>query len=183
MQLHLSTTLLVAEGVCLAIAGAAAITDWRTGRIPNWLTLPPLAVAPLAWGLVAGWKGVLLVSLLGAAAAALVPYLMFRRDAAGGGDVKLFAALGAVGGLSLGLEAEVFCFVAAALFSLGRLAWGGKLFRTLWNAVSILVNPILPRRWRREVKPELMTPVRMGAFALAGVLVAVGLRHPTWLWQ
>ncbi len=31
----------------LGLALTAAITDWRRGEIPNWLTLPPLIVAPV----------------------------------------------------------------------------------------------------------------------------------------
>ena len=32
--------------VAIAIAAIGAVLDWRKGEIPNWLTLPALALAP-----------------------------------------------------------------------------------------------------------------------------------------
>ena len=31
------------------VTAVAAWTDWRTGKIPNWLTLGALGCAPVAW--------------------------------------------------------------------------------------------------------------------------------------
>ena len=31
----------------MVITGVATVIDWKTGLIPNWLTLGPLAAAPL----------------------------------------------------------------------------------------------------------------------------------------
>jgi prepilin peptidase CpaA len=104
--------------------------------------------------------------------------LLFRKGAAGGGDVKLFAAIGGVTGLGVGLEAQLATFLLAALISLGRLAWRGRLVRTLANSLFVGLNPFLPSRWRREVAPELMTMVRLGGFAFFGTLLALFLRHP-----
>ncbi len=168
--------LLVVQGAAVLIAAIGAVTDLRTGHIPNWLTLPPLVVAPLVLGLVGGLHG-FVGSLFGILVCGLVPYLLFRRGGMAGGDVKLFAAIGAVTGYDLGLEAELLAFIAAALFSLVLLAWNGKLISTLLNSVFLGLNPILPRRWRREVKPELMSSVRLGGSIFAGTLVAVLLRH------
>ncbi|HTE51111.1 MAG TPA: A24 family peptidase [Kofleriaceae bacterium] len=167
----------IAHGSALVIAAIAAVTDFRRGEIPNWLTLPPLVVAPVVHAITGGpWAG---LSSVGAAVlCGLVPYWLFRRGAAGGGDVKLFAAIGAIAGLSLGVEAQLATFMAAAVISLGRLAWRGRLLRTIANALFLAINPILPRRFRREIAPELMTAVRLGAFALAGTLLAVAMRHP-----
>src|SRR5262245_30441442 len=99
----------IAHGSALLIAAVAAVTDFRRGEIPNWLTLPPLAVAPAAYGILHGPWGAL-GAIAAATVAGLVPYLLFRRGAAGGGDVKLFAALGATAGLSIGIEAELCTF-------------------------------------------------------------------------
>ncbi|HWM84467.1 MAG TPA: A24 family peptidase [Kofleriaceae bacterium] len=171
----------IAHGSALLIAAIAAVTDFRRGEIPNWLTLPPLVVAPIAYGILHGpWAA------LGAVAAmvvcALVPYMLFRRGAAGGGDVKLFAALGAVAGMSIGIEAQLVTFMAAAVITLGRLAWNGRLLRTLSNAVFLGLNPILPGRWRRPVAPELMSVVRLGGFAFVGTTLALFMRQPA-PWQ
>ena len=163
----------IAAAVAFVVAGVAALWDWRTGRIPNWLTLPPLVVAPLVYAVVVEPRAAL-TSLLSAAICGLVPYILFRQRAMGGGDVKLFAALGAVTGfdLRLGLEIELAAFFVGALFAMGKLAYDGKLMRTLGNTFFLTLNPVLPRGWRREVTPELMSTIRMGVpiFIGAGLM-------------
>lgn len=158
--------------VMICIAVIAAITDWRTGEIPNWLTLPVILGAPLVYFALLG-QHALVVSLIGIGGCGLVPYLLFRSDAIGGGDVKLFAALGAVGGLQLGLEAELLGLGAAAILALVLMAWRGALRRTLANVFRVATNPIVPKRMRAEVTPDMMTSMRLGFPVLIGTVTAV----------
>src|SRR6202162_4315332 len=76
----------------LAIAGGW--TDWRTRRIPNWLTVPGLllGIAMNSW--LHGWPGAK-ASLLGAGLglALLLPFVLIRS--LGAGDWKFVGALGA----------------------------------------------------------------------------------------
>jgi prepilin peptidase CpaA len=171
---------LVAAAIVTAIA---AWIDYRTGHIPNWLTLGPLAAAPLAHAAVAFAMGrqsaaldALGLSLLGALVCGLVPLLLFRVDAIGGGDVKLLAAVGALCGPLLGIEAELYGFLTAAALAPARLAYEGKLLRVLGNTAAIAMNPLLPRGKRREISPEMLTKIRFGPAIFAGVLVAVILQ-------
>jgi len=160
---------------CVVITLVAAITDARTGHIPNWLTLPPLVVGPLAWTHHGGlWNidGSLVLSVLSALVCSLVPWILFRKAAIGAGDVKLFAAVGALGLLSLGIEAQFYSFCAGSLFAMARLAWEGRLFRTLGNTVFLALDPVLPRKWRRPMTRELMTKMRFGAAIFVGTFVA-----------
>lgn len=108
----MSTALLSA----LAIATLAALADWRDGQIRNWITLPPLAAAPIAYGFLLGPSGALLC-IVSAVACAFVPYGVFRNGGMGGGDVKLFAALGATTGFDIitGLEIQLVSLGVAAL--------------------------------------------------------------------
>lgn len=160
----------------LLLSGAAAVTDARTGHIPNWITVPPLLVAPVLHGL---WGGLfpLGMSLAAILVCGLVPYLMFRRGACGGGDVKLFAALGALGGPGFGLEAQLFGFTVAIFCALVLLTWHGKLFTTLKNTAFLGLNPVLPRRYRRKLAPESMATIRLGIPIFCGVLAAVWVRR------
>jgi prepilin peptidase CpaA len=171
---------LVAQLFALLVAATATVTDWRTGHIPNWLTFPPMLAAPIVHGLFSGIPGFTL-SLIGIAACGLVPYIVFKLGGMAGGDVKLLAALGAVLGPFVGIEAEFIAFIVAAIFALGRLAWEGKLLRTLGNTGRLAVNPFLPRRKRREVPDEMMSSMRLGASIFVGTLIAVLLRNPL-LW-
>jgi len=165
----------------VVLSGIAAFTDTRNGTIPNWLTLPPLIIAPLAYGIAFGWDGAL-PSVIGIFVCGLVPLLLFVRQAIAGGDVKLLASIGAIAGYHLGLEIELMAFLVACIYSLIRLAWEGKLLRTLTNALFILVNPVLPKAKRREIKPELMTQLRFGASVLGATLLVLGMKVvPLWI--
>jgi len=172
--------ILLVHGAAVVIAAVGAITDWRTGHIPNWLTLPPLVIAPIAHGLAFGVRG-LLLSVGGLIACGLVPYFLFRRDAMAGGDVKLFAALGAVLGVFGGIEAQFLAFIAGALFALGRLAWRGRLLRTLGNSFYVGLNPILPKKWRREIPVELLESTRLGVAIFVGTVLA-SLNRTSIIW-
>jgi prepilin peptidase CpaA len=154
----------------------AAVTDARTGRIPNWLTLP-LGGVGLALHTAVGGLGGALLSLSGLALAGALPWLLYRSTsgkAIGGGDVKLFAGLGALMGPFLGLELELSAFIVLGIFLLVRLSFSGGLFRVLKNTVFVALGPVLPSRWRKAIEPTSLTEVRMGpAIAVAALSVAL----------
>ena len=160
----------------LLVTAIAATTDVRSGLIPNWLTLPALVAAPALHAFL-GDEGALQASLLGIAMCGLAPYLLFRAGALGGGDVKLFAAIGAIAGPALGLEAQILGLTAAAVYVLGRLAWRRTLGAVLRRAGRILVNPLLPPTRRRPVAHEELTEVRLGASIFVGTTLAVLAHH------
>jgi prepilin peptidase CpaA len=163
----------------VVLTAAAAITDTRSGIIPNSLTLPPLIAAPAVFFLALG-PTALLGSLLGALLCGAGPYLLFRRGALGGGDVKLFAAIGAIAGATLGLEVQILGLCAGALYATARLLCRGELLRVLGNAGRMMVNSILPARLRKETTPQSFTHVRLGASIFAGTLLAVAGQHGAW---
>jgi prepilin peptidase CpaA len=169
------------------IAAIAAVSDLRTGEIPNWLTLGALLVAPIAHVAVAlaahaAGQAALLEggsSLLGAIACSVVPALLYRQDAIGGGDLKLLAAVGALLKPYFGLEAEMYSFFAAGLIAPAFLAYEGKLFRTMKNTALLALNPLLPKKKRRQVEPALLTWFRFGPAIFLGTAVEAYLhwRH------
>lgn len=166
-----------------SIALVAAAIDYKTGHIPNWLTLPALALAPLLHLVLGSVKGGLEhgveaagCSLSGAAACAVIPLVLYRAGAIGGGDVKLLAALGALCRPMIGVEAEFYAFLAAALFAPAKLAWEGKLLKTLGNTLALMLNPVLPKHRRRELSPEMMTSLRFGPAIFVGVVGAAYLQ-------
>ena len=173
--------LFIVHALLVVVTIVAAVIDWRTGHIPNWLTLPLLVIGPVFWLIfdlrTTGHLELFYWSLAGLVGCAIVPLIMWRKNAMGGGDVKLFMGIGAVGTLPLGIEAQLLACIAGALFALGRLAWQGKLFRTVGNAFYLGLNPVLPKKYRREIKPELMTMVRFGGAIAIGTALAVLLAH------
>jgi len=167
----------------IAVAAIAAWRDWRTGEIPDRMTLLPLALAPLVHfaapllrgsGFDAGVEAAG-SSVLGAVACAAAPMLLYKMsdgNAIGGGDVKLLAAMGAILMPMAGIEAEFYAFMAAMLIAPARLAWEGKLFRVLGNTLALALNPFLPRHRRRQISPEMMTSMRFGPAVFLGVCCA-----------
>jgi len=169
------------------IAAIAAWFDWRSGEMPNVVTLGPLIAAPVAHGVLAAVTSrtfnatveAMGFSVLGAAVCAAVPLALYRASAIGGGDVKLFAALGALLRTLVGVEAQFYACLAACVIAFGRLAYEGKLFRVLGNTVMLAVNPLLPKERRREVTPDMMTWARFGPAIFVGTSAAaiVHWRH------
>ena len=172
----------IALGLALAIAGTAAISDSRSATIPNWLTLPPIIVGPIAYGMAFG-LGFGLQCIGAVLASGIGPYVLFRQRVMGGGDVKLFAALGAATGFDplLGLQIQLGAFATVMLFALPALAWKGRLFVTLASAVVVPLNRVLPPRYQLRVTDDLLTPVRMGGAVFASTTVCA-LPHllPSW---
>lgn len=167
---------LVAAVAVTAVGGAI---DLRTGQIPNALTLGAIALGLGAhavtgvveaglWGATTGFG----VAALGGLLCGLAPLLLFSLGAMGGGDVKLLVALGVLVGPMVGLEAELYAYVAAALFAPLRLAYEGKLLATLGNTLALVVNPLRPKDKRKALPPEMLSEMRFGPAIFAGALAA-----------
>lgn len=169
--------------VAIAIAAVGAVFDWRKGEIPDWLTLPAILAAPVLHIVrfklakesmeSAAFEGA--YSLGGAALSAVVPLLLFRQSAIGGGDVKLFIALGAILQPVLGVEAQMYGFFAGAILAPARLAYEGKLIATLKNSLSILTNLFLPKTKQKTVDAAALSWFRLGPAILLGVVLTAYL--------
>jgi prepilin peptidase CpaA len=163
----------------VVVAAVAAWFDFRTGHIPNWVTLGPLCLAPIAHFALQLFRATSSVavqaagvSVLGAAVCALVPLMLYRAGAIGGGDVKLLAAMGAIFRPLVGIEAEFYAFLAAALIAPARLAYEGKLMQVLGNTLTLALNPFRPKERRRQITPEMMTSIRFGPAIFLGAFAA-----------
>lgn len=163
--------------IVLAVAAtlAAALTDARTGHIPNWITFGAFFAGFGAHGFLAFQRGgfaavpsALLSCVIGAALCALVPLFLYRSRAIGAGDVKLFIALGAIAHSMMGLEMELCGFIAGSLIAPIRLAWEGKLGNTLKRSFYVLANPVLPKARRKDIAAESMTWFRLGPAIFLG---------------
>jgi prepilin peptidase CpaA len=168
----------VTYGAMLVVTLLAGVTDLRSGLIPNWLTLPVLVAGPLLAAALEGWRG-FIGGLLGIVVAGLVPLMFYRLGGMGGGDVKLFAALGALGGPKLGLEIELLALSCAFFWGVLRLAYEGRLGRAFGNSGRLFVNAFVPERKRKPVVPEQLTSLRIGAAIFFGTLLTVA--DHTWL--
>jgi len=179
MEPHHHVVLVVAALVALV----GATLDWKKGEIPHWLTLPALGFAPLLHvgryalakeGLeTALYEGA--YALGGAALSAIVPLVLFRKGALGGGDLKLLVALGAILQPLLGVESQLYGFFAGALLAPAKLAYDGKLLSTIRNAAMIGANWFLPATRQRAIDASALTWFRLGPAIFLGVLLTAYL--------
>lgn len=158
-----------------AAAGCAAVTDWRTGHIPNVIPAVAFAgalVGHFAVGTSYGGPTTGLAhvgfAVLGAVVCGMVPLFMYVKGAIGAGDVKLFAALGALLHTMGGLEAQTYAFIAAALLAPAKLAADGRLLRTLANTATLMLNPLRPKAKRKAIPAEMVSWYRLGPAVFLG---------------
>lgn len=126
----------------VSITLIATYTDLRYLQIPKWLTLPTIALGlvfnivlgaltngPRGSFLIGGEGGFLgaldglLLSVLGCATGFGLFLLMFVLSTCRGGDVKLFAGVGAWVGPMLCLYLLAGTIIAVVLMSMARLVW------------------------------------------------------------
>jgi len=87
----------IISGLAIAVALTGGWTDWRSRRLPNWLTVSGFSAGLAANAILGGWPGVK-TSLLGAGAMLLVLLPVVLLRGLGAGDWKLMGALGAIVG-------------------------------------------------------------------------------------
>lgn len=130
----------LASGIVIALAVGAGAMDYRTRRIPNWLTV---------WGALAGvvlsglaGDGALLRSLGGMGVALAVGVLLYGLKALGAGDAKFMAAVGAWAGWTRLPGAFLAMLGGGALFA---LIWSARhrLFRATLLSTSTMVGTAL----------------------------------------
>lgn len=164
----------------VCITAIAAYTDLRWGLIPNALTLGGAlagALGQLAYGWqLGGWRAglsALGASLAGGVLCALAPLVLFAKGGMGGGDVKLFAALGVCCQPLLGIEVQLYAFVLAASFVPLQLLRQGRLRELLVRAGHALLQPLLPRARRRALAPAAAHWLRLGPAIFGGTVLAL----------
>jgi prepilin peptidase CpaA len=156
----------------LAVAIVAGVSDWRTRRIPNWLTVSG-AVVGIAINTILYHLPGLKTSLLGLALglALLFPFVIVRS--LGAGDWKLAGSLGACLGPHPLLTVLIGAILVAGVMALILVIWKGRLKQTLRNIGRLLASILSLRMPGPEVSldnPE-STKVPFGvAMALACVL-------------
>lgn len=118
--------------LAIAVALTGGWTDWRSRRLPNWLTVSGFSAGVLANVVLGGWAGAK-TSLLGAGIvlAVLLPVVLLRG--LGAGDWKLMGALGAIVGWD---EIGYILFAAVMLagaIAIAQMIRQKRVFVTLMN--------------------------------------------------
>lgn len=148
---------------------AAAALDYRTRKIPNWLTVPT-AILGLAYHLLAPHGAGLFLPLAGFAVGFCLLLLPFLLGGGGMGDVKMLAALGTwLGPVSI-LVAFAGGAMLAGMMALGVVAFTAltegalKAQRRYVGAGGDASTPGEPRKLRRVLPFAL--PMSISTFAV-----------------
>jgi len=176
-----STSLLA----CVLVLVVAAATDIKTRNIPNIVTLGGLAlglaihvaIGVVDDGLFGGLRG-LAFAIVGVVACSVVPFIAWRRGEMGGGDVKLFAAMGSLAGPVIGFDVQAITFLISLLVLFPwNLVRHGALHVALAN-VRVGMTNVLRRREARAayVAGPKLPPVILAPTIGLAFLISV-LRH------
>lgn len=112
---------LVAVILVALFTAVAFFVDVKSGKLPNWLTMPALLIGVAFHAAVHGWGG-LSHSLLGSLVGFALLFVLFLIGGGGGGDVKFMAALGAWFGPVLVVIVFVVSAVLALIITVGVVA-------------------------------------------------------------
>jgi prepilin peptidase CpaA len=121
------------------LVATATLTDLRSRRIPNWLTLPFLIFGMATSGFEKGWSG-LECSFLGVLAGSITMGFFCYLGGMGMGDLKLCATVGAWVGLNQMLLVLVMTGLAGGLIAVCWALAGGVLGQTLRGTAGLVAG-------------------------------------------
>jgi prepilin peptidase CpaA len=174
----LSPTATIFEFFLVPLAVLVIYHDVRYRRIPN-----PFVVATFISGVtlnfvLGGFRGGL-SSLGGCVLAFILMFILHVFGAMGAGDVKLFAAIGAVIGAHLVLPTFVVVVLTGGLLALFSILRSGVFTTTMQRVLQILVG-LLPG-WQMpkfSVPADRRLTIPYGAAITIGAIIAIAIFHP-----
>ncbi len=160
-----------------ALLATAIVTDLRSSRIPNWLTVPAMIFGIAAHGWHHGLHG-LLFGIFGLCSGLGLFLLLHLAGCIGAGDVKLMAAVGAMVGPQDALLSALLAMMFGGLYALGAMIhqWG---FVSAMSRLGSLVEVLALTRGRTSWRQELRLPFRLRyGLPIAGgtLLLQLGIR-------
>lgn len=163
-------------GLAVALTAVAGIIDWRSRRIPNWLTVPGLLIGVTANAMLGGLAG-LKNSLLGAGLGLLLllPFVFVRS--LGAGDWKLAGALGSFVGPAVLVDLLIGSIFVAGVMALALVIYKRRFKQTMRNIGRMLAAMVTFRMPGAEVSldnPQSLKVPYGVALALTTVLFGLG---------
>lgn len=149
----------------------AAVSDLRTRKIPNWMTVPMCVAGLIYQGCFFQWSG-LGSGLLGFLAGFGILFVLWMIGSAGGGDVKLMGALGPwLGGLlTLKVLFVSVIFVTVGTFGIvifGLLANGFRKTKEQYVKTGVARENVDQRQKRRVM--AFAVPVALAAWCMLAI--------------
>jgi prepilin peptidase CpaA len=140
----------------ILLTALAAFVDFRSRRIPNWLTVPAFVAGVTLRTALFGWPGTKsALEGTGLALALLLPLVLLR--ALGAGDWKLMGAVGAFLGPLMFLFVLVGSILVSGLMAMVEMARTKRVRETLHN-MYVLVQGFFTFGLRANPKISLDNP-------------------------
>jgi prepilin peptidase CpaA len=158
----------VTIALLLPLAGVITYHDVRYRRIPNAFVLAALVGGIAINGIFGGVSG-LIASIGGCVMAFGLMFMLHIFGAMGAGDVKLFAAIGAVTGAHLVLPTFIVVVLTGGVLALFSIIRAGVLVSTMHRVLQIFVG-MLPG-WEM---PRFAVPTDRTHTIPYGVAITIG---------
>lgn len=174
--------MLVGQNLAMAIvfvplAIIATYMDVRYRRIPNKLVLVTLIAGLALNSFFGGWNG-LLLSLAGSALAFALMFIFHVFGTMGAGDVKLFAAIGAVFSSALVLRAFLVVAITGGILAICKMVYARRARATM-SHVLLFFYGLLPGQKvpRFELPEDPRFTLPYGVAICGGSFIAFLLFH------
>ena len=131
---------------CSPFLAAALITDIRSMRIPNSISISALITGLLIQASVQGWRG-MVFGLCGAVVGFILLLIMYSMGAVGAGDVKLFAGIGAWTGMLFTAQVLIYSVLFGALIGWIIVLWRRESGMRVHKILSRLAGFFLLRKF------------------------------------
>lgn len=125
--------------LALLCAGVGAAFDIRSRRIPNFLTLPGIALGLLLHLALGGWRQMGLAALAGVICGVIF-LLFWLAGGMGAGDVKLITAVGGMAGMPMVPNLLILTALAGGVMAVGLALWQRRLKETVLNLGAIAMH-------------------------------------------
>ncbi|SDF76361.1 prepilin peptidase CpaA [Fontibacillus panacisegetis] len=158
---------------CFLMLCAAFVSDIKTMKIPNYITLPGILAGIAYHGVMWGWSG-MLFAIKGVGIGFGLMFLMHIFGAVGGGDVKLFAGIGAWTGVWLTLSIMMYSILAAGCLGLIVLLWRREMFSRMRSLLQNVLGAVVTKNWspiESGSNKQLQMPFMLAV--LPGAILAV----------
>jgi len=169
----MSSSLSIATDVfALLLLGLCAYWDLRYRKIPNWATLPGIALGLGLNSLLLGWGG-MKASGLGFLVGFGALLVLFVLSWMGGGDVKLMAAVGALKGYPFVVSALFYSLIVGVVIGVAMLIWNRRTLRTFKNLFFVVASRVSPLVPKQDIKREETQKIPFGLAIVFGTLWAM----------
>lgn len=169
------TETLVNITLLIPLAIIIAYYDVRYRRIPNAFVLATLVAGVAINAIFAGFPGVA-ASVGGCALGFVLMFMLHIFGAMGAGDVKLFAAIGAVTGAQLVMPTFIVVILTGGLLAFVSIIRAGMLVTTMHRVLQILVG-LLPG-WQMPkfaVRADRKHTIPYGVAITMGSIISIAI--------